>query len=261
MRFGFAYAILKRDEVDPYAPDPATRARADGLGVAARFEVSAPTGDSGEFASNGTGVWMPGLSADYRYRGFFTGAEVGLRLRPTQEFEGGRIGNQAYVALGAAYDILPRELFTLGAEAFLLPTFAEQQRRSSRRRMASRASLPTRSLHAVIRARRVDALRALGAALRRLRARSSSPAAVPSRSRATQSRTPAFASRSPYGTRGRAATPTATASRTTTTSAPSSPASRTTPPARGARPRRRRRSSTSRGSPMSRAPHRTRPRR
>jgi OmpA-OmpF porin, OOP family len=126
MRFGFAYAILKRDEVDPYAPDPATRARADGFGLAARFDVSAPTGDSGEFASNGTGVWMPGVSSDYRYRGFFVGAEVGLRLRPTQEFAGGRIGNQAYLALGAAYDILPRELLSFGAEAFVLPTFAEQ---------------------------------------------------------------------------------------------------------------------------------------
>ncbi len=126
LRFGFAYALLKRDPVDPYAPDAVRKDRGDGFGLAARFEVSAPTGDSGEFATNGTAVWMPGVSADYRYRGFFAGAEAGLRLRPTQEFAGGRIGNQAYLALGAAYDVLSHELLSLGAEAFLLPTFAEQ---------------------------------------------------------------------------------------------------------------------------------------
>jgi OOP family OmpA-OmpF porin len=126
LRFGLAYTLVKRDAVDPYAPDAATRARADGLGVAARFEVSAPTGDTGEFATNGTGVLLPGVSADYRYGAFFAGAEVGFRLRPTQEFAGGRIGNQAYLALGAAIDVLPHELLTFGAEAFALPTFAEQ---------------------------------------------------------------------------------------------------------------------------------------
>jgi OmpA-OmpF porin, OOP family len=126
IRFGFAYGLVKRDAVDPYAPDPATRARADGIGVALRFEVSAPTGDTGQFATNGTGVYLPGISSDYRYGRFFAGAEAGLRLRATQEFAGARIGNQAYVALGAAFDVLDRELFTLGAEAFALPTFAEQ---------------------------------------------------------------------------------------------------------------------------------------
>jgi hypothetical protein len=126
LRFGFAYTLVKRDPVDPYAPSSTLRERAGGLGVAARFEVSAPTGDSGEFATNGTAVWLPGVSADYRLGRFVAGAEVGLRLRPTQEFAGGRIGNQAYVGLGLAGDVLEKELFTLGIEAFALPTFAEQ---------------------------------------------------------------------------------------------------------------------------------------
>jgi OOP family OmpA-OmpF porin len=126
IRFGFAYAILKRDAVDPYAPDPATRGRANGFGVAARFEMSAPSGDTGQFATNGTGVWLPGVSADFRQGGLVAGAEVGFRLRPTQEFAGGRIGNQAYIALGTAYDLLPNELFSVGVEAFMLATFAEQ---------------------------------------------------------------------------------------------------------------------------------------
>lgn len=126
LRFGVAYGLVKRAPVDPYAPSEAGRPSGDGFGVALRFDMSAPTGDKGEFASNGTGVWLPGVSADYRYGRFFAGAEVGARLRPTQDFDGARIGNQAYVALGAAWDVLPRELFTVGAEAFALPTFDGQ---------------------------------------------------------------------------------------------------------------------------------------
>jgi OmpA-OmpF porin, OOP family len=124
LRFGFAYTLLARDPIDPYAPN--AQGRGNGVGIAARFDVSAPTGDTGEFATNGTAVWLPGITADYRYKRLLFGAEVGMRVRPTQEFEGGRIGNQAYVAIGGLVDIVPRELFSLGAEAFFLPTFAEQ---------------------------------------------------------------------------------------------------------------------------------------
>jgi OOP family OmpA-OmpF porin len=126
LRFGIAYALVKREPVDPYAPTEAGRPSGDGFGVALRFEMSAPTGDTGEFASNGTGVWLPGVSADYRYGHFFAGAELGARLRPTQQFEGARIGSQGYVALGAAWDVLQRELLTIGLEGFALPTFADQ---------------------------------------------------------------------------------------------------------------------------------------
>jgi hypothetical protein len=126
LRFGVAYGLVKRAPVDPYAPREADRPSGDGFGVALRFEMSAPTGDANEFATNGTGVWLPGVSADYRYGRIFAGAEVGARLRPTQQFEGARIGNQAYVAFGVACDALASELLTIGVEAFALPTFAEQ---------------------------------------------------------------------------------------------------------------------------------------
>jgi len=126
LRFGFAYGLLRRAPVDPYAPKAVGRPSGDGFGVVLRFDTSAPTGDTGQFATNGTAVWLPGVSADYRYGRFFAGGEVGARLRPTQQFQGSAIGNQAYVAFGAALDVLPRELFTVGAEAFALPTFAQQ---------------------------------------------------------------------------------------------------------------------------------------
>jgi hypothetical protein len=126
LRFGVAYGLVKRAPVDPYAPREVGRPSGDGFGLALRFEMSAPTGDTGEFATNGTGVWLPSVSSDYRHGRFFAGGELGARFRPTQTFEGAAIGNQAYVALGAAMDALPSELLTFGVEAFLLPTFAEQ---------------------------------------------------------------------------------------------------------------------------------------
>jgi OOP family OmpA-OmpF porin len=124
LRFGVVYTLVGREPVDSYAP--AAHGRGDGVALAARFDMSAPTGDSGEFATNGTAVWMPGLSGDYRYKRFLFGSEIGARIRPTEEFEGGRIGTQVYGAVGAAYDVFANELFTVGAEAFFLPTFAEQ---------------------------------------------------------------------------------------------------------------------------------------
>jgi OmpA-OmpF porin, OOP family len=136
LRFGVMYTLVARPPVDPYAPavrDGSGSASvegagagggpsANGLGLAARFEMSAPTGDTQEFATNGSGVWMPGLSADYRYGRFLAAGELGARLRPTQDFEGGRIGNQGYLALGGSVDLFPSELVTLAAEAFFLPT-------------------------------------------------------------------------------------------------------------------------------------------
>jgi hypothetical protein len=136
LRFGVMYTLVARPPVDPYAPGirdgfhsaPVQGAgtgggpSADGLGLAARFEMSAPTGDSQEFATNGSGVWAPGLSADYRYGRFLAAGELGARLRPVQDFEGGRIGNQGYLALGGSVDLFPNELLTLGGEAFFLPT-------------------------------------------------------------------------------------------------------------------------------------------
>jgi hypothetical protein len=120
MRFGLTYTFLARPPVDP------AQHRADGFGLAGRFEMSAPTGDTGEFATNGTGVWAPGVAADYRYAQLLVGGEVGARIRPTQEFEGATIGSQAVVAVGASWDVLRNDMLTLGGEAFALPTFAEQ---------------------------------------------------------------------------------------------------------------------------------------
>jgi hypothetical protein len=121
LRFGFAYAII------PHPRDHrASETSAQGWGLLARFEVSAPTGDRSEFAGEGSGVYVPSVAADYRAHRWFAGAEIGARVRPTTELLGARIGTQIVTALGIGVDIMPRELLSATLEAWALPTLAEQ---------------------------------------------------------------------------------------------------------------------------------------
>jgi hypothetical protein len=112
MRFGFAYALL-----------PVGGA----WGLATRLEVSAPTGDADQFAGERSSVFAPSLAGQWQAGRFFTGVEVGARLRPTTELLGARIGTQLVLAVGAGYDLLgQRDLLSVTVEAWALPTFAEQ---------------------------------------------------------------------------------------------------------------------------------------
>jgi hypothetical protein len=127
VRFGLAYALVPRRRIDPQASveDP-TLPRPSVFGLTARFDVSAPTGDTAGFGSDGYSVWSPSVAGDYRRGAWFAGAELGLRLRKTEELEGARVGSQAFVGAGIGREILPRDLLSVAAEAYLLPTFSEQ---------------------------------------------------------------------------------------------------------------------------------------
>ena len=117
MRFGFAYALVAHQRV---APDAAPLG---GWGLVVRFDVSAPTGDEGQFAGERSGVFVPSVAGDYRSGPWFAGAELGARLRPTTRLEDARVGSQFVAAAGVGYDILPRELLAVTLEAWALPTF------------------------------------------------------------------------------------------------------------------------------------------
>ena len=119
MRFGIAYAIVPHTRA---APD----SRPDACGMVGRAEVSAPTGDVDQLASEGSGVFVPSVSGDCRSGKLFVGGELGGRLRPTSTLAGARVGPQLVTALGVGYDILPRELLTAALEAWVLPDFAQQ---------------------------------------------------------------------------------------------------------------------------------------
>jgi hypothetical protein len=123
LRFGFAYAIVPRERISPdaqVAKDPSS------WSLAGRMTVSAPTGDSTDFAGERSAVFAPGLAADYRYHVLFVGLEVGARLRPTTEFAGARVGSQLATGLGAGVDVLDRERLSIMAEARSYVNFAEQ---------------------------------------------------------------------------------------------------------------------------------------
>jgi hypothetical protein len=120
VRFGFAYAALPHLRLSADAP------ASDGLGLVARFEVSAPAGDRDQLAGERSGVFVPTLSAEYRHGRIFAGAEAGARIRPTTELLGARVGTQLVTALGVGYDILPRDLLAAALEAWALPGFDEQ---------------------------------------------------------------------------------------------------------------------------------------
>jgi OOP family OmpA-OmpF porin len=126
LRFGFAYALVPRRRVDSEAHEHGDLPRPSVWSLTGRVEISAPTGDSSGFGSDGNAVWSPSLTADYRRGPWFAGSEIGLRLRPTQEIDGARIGSQAFIGLGLGRDVLAHELLSVTAEAYVLPTFAEQ---------------------------------------------------------------------------------------------------------------------------------------
>jgi hypothetical protein len=121
MRFGFAYGLVARPRVVAGAALP------DGFGLVGRLEMSAPTGDHDQLAGERTGVFVPGVAADYRLGRVFAGAEVGARLRPSTELLGAVVGTQVLTAVGVGYDILPREILAATLEAWALPGFDSQK--------------------------------------------------------------------------------------------------------------------------------------
>jgi hypothetical protein len=130
LRFGAAYAILPRDRVEPSFQRP-DAPRPSAFGLAVRFEMSAPTGDRGQFAGERSAVFIPTVAADYRRGRWFAGLELGARIRKTSEFVGARVGTQASVGLGVGFDIFSRERLSVMLEARALPTFSEQHDASS----------------------------------------------------------------------------------------------------------------------------------
>jgi hypothetical protein len=125
LRFGFAFAIVPRERIDlrraAYEGGPGK-----GFAVVSRLTFSAPTGDNTDFAGERTMVFAPSIAADYRVRRMFFGADIGGRLRPVTEFAGARVGSQLTTALGAGYDILPRDALSVLLEGRAYVNFAEQ---------------------------------------------------------------------------------------------------------------------------------------
>lgn len=117
MRFGFAYAIIPRQRI---------ALEDQSFSLLARMTFSAPIGDNQDFAGERTMVYAPSLSADYRIWRLFFGTDVGIRVRPTTEFSGAKVGTQLTTAVGAGFEILPKEMLSVMLEGRIYPDFAKQ---------------------------------------------------------------------------------------------------------------------------------------
>ncbi len=115
MRFGFAYALK-----------PSKRGESRDPQFASRFEITAPTGDRDQFAGERSAVFAPSLAGAFRSERFFFGAEAGLRLRPTTELLGARVGSQIFAAAGVGFDLLPGGLLGATLEYWELLTLVGQ---------------------------------------------------------------------------------------------------------------------------------------
>jgi len=95
------------------------------FGMAARLELSLPTGDD-SFAGDRSVVVMPSLSGEWSVAPFVAGAEIGARIRETADLAGSRVGPQIMIALGLGADVLERGKLGLFVEATALPTLVAQ---------------------------------------------------------------------------------------------------------------------------------------
>jgi hypothetical protein len=129
LRFGFAYELVPHADppADP-ATGPATNGATREWGLAARFELSAPTGDHDQFAGEPSAVFVPSVAADYHHPGgLVAGLEVGARLRPTTDLLTARVGSELVVGAGVGYEILPHDLLTAAVETWALPMLVAQE--------------------------------------------------------------------------------------------------------------------------------------
>jgi OmpA-OmpF porin, OOP family len=97
------------------------------FGMAARFELSLPTGDESSFAGDRSVVAMPSLSGEWTAAPFVAGAEIGARIRSTADLAGSRVGPQLMLALGLGADVLEGGRLGFLVEATALPTLVAQR--------------------------------------------------------------------------------------------------------------------------------------
>lgn len=112
-RLSLAYALLSRPRGH------------DGVSLAARVDGLVPFIGREPFASEAGPVFALGASAELRTGPWIFGAELGVRVRESTRFANARMGSQAYLATGAAYDLLGERL-AIALEAHALPVLASQ---------------------------------------------------------------------------------------------------------------------------------------
>lgn len=123
LRFGLTYSIFDRTMAPRaggpkvHVDDPTWEAHKPlSFGLAARLEISAPTGDRDAFSTSGTAVFWPSLSGDVKFRRLLVASEIGVRVREVREAFGTRQGSQLAQAIGVSYDVWGNERLSPFAE-------------------------------------------------------------------------------------------------------------------------------------------------
>jgi hypothetical protein len=104
LRFGPSYSIL--------SPQPDE----DGIGLALRFEITAPSGNDAAFSSAASAVWAPGASLEVPLGRVRLGADVSGRVREKVVFADYVIGSQIVGDVGVSVDVLDDGWLGLSAE-------------------------------------------------------------------------------------------------------------------------------------------------
>ncbi len=112
-RFGGAFALLPRAPGRP-------------VGSKARLDLSVPMGDEAFLAGVEGFSLAPSVLADVVAGPAFAALEIGARLRRRATIAGATIGHQGFVGLGVGAHLVGRELLSLTAEVWALPSLVSQ---------------------------------------------------------------------------------------------------------------------------------------
>lgn len=119
------------------------------FGLKPRFELSVPAGDESAYASEGTLVAAPGLSASAALGRFTLAGLLALRLRRAVELGPVRWGSQAELALAADALVLTRPNIAFTLETFALPSLGSATSRRGRSTDVSVTLIPAEWLASV----------------------------------------------------------------------------------------------------------------
>jgi hypothetical protein len=93
-----------------------------------RLELALPTGNDDAFAGDRGPVLAPSFTLGLRAGPVSFGAQEGARLRRSSDFGGARLGTQLVTSVGVNVDVVGGGLFSISAEAWLLPNLLSTRR-------------------------------------------------------------------------------------------------------------------------------------
>lgn len=122
---------------------------AHGFGLRLGVDATLPLGDRNAFANERSFVVMPNATFGFQHRTLRLNAELGARLRQALDFAGFSLGNQAFVALGVAVELLQPGWLSVSAEAFGLPPLSNSRGSAASPRVSDARLFPAEWLAGV----------------------------------------------------------------------------------------------------------------